>query len=251
MKAAPGFTLIEVLVVIAIIGILGAMIFPVFAQARLKARQSVCLSNLRQIVAASLMYADDNDDCLPVSSFTRFYSGFYRVNLPSGVLPYAKSVKIFHCPQDRQGPQGFSYPANDTRGGPMLGWYGTSSAMIMIDDPSNTLLVLCAPLNPEAFPDGDGADNRAAYIDDNYPGFVDPTSPLNVFDVFASDDSMGMGVSINPDNLMHQYRRPKCYWQAQNHSGGTNYGFADGHAKWMILPETLKPVNMWTSSGSD
>lgn len=56
-----GFTLIELLVVIAIIGILAAMIFPVFAQARETARRSVCLSNLKQLSLAMLMYTQDND----------------------------------------------------------------------------------------------------------------------------------------------------------------------------------------------
>jgi prepilin-type N-terminal cleavage/methylation domain-containing protein/prepilin-type processing-associated H-X9-DG protein len=59
-----GFTLIELLVVIAIIAILAAMLFPVFAKAREKARQSICASNLRQIVNAALMYAQDYDEIM-------------------------------------------------------------------------------------------------------------------------------------------------------------------------------------------
>jgi prepilin-type N-terminal cleavage/methylation domain-containing protein/prepilin-type processing-associated H-X9-DG protein len=247
MKQRRGFTLVEILVVIAVIGILTAMIFPVFASARLKARQSVCLSNVKQIVAAALMYADDNDETLPVTS----WSSWYRINFPAAILPYTKSPKLFHCPQDKQGSNGFSYPANDTAGGPMLGWYGTGSQMVMIDDPASTILVLCAPLNPAAFPDGDDSANRYAFIDENYPEFDDPTAPLNVFNTSIWDQSMGMGVSINPGNLMEQYGRTKGYWQMQNHNGGTIYGFADGHAKWMILPKTLVPENMWTCSGSD
>src|SRR5262249_24569208 len=59
--ASPGFTLIELLVVIAIIAILAAILFPVFAQAREKARQTACVSNMRQIGSAMTMYAQDND----------------------------------------------------------------------------------------------------------------------------------------------------------------------------------------------
>jgi prepilin-type N-terminal cleavage/methylation domain-containing protein/prepilin-type processing-associated H-X9-DG protein len=61
----PAFTLIELLVVIAVIAILAAILFPVFAQARAKARQAACFSNLRQIGAALAMYVQDYDEHMP------------------------------------------------------------------------------------------------------------------------------------------------------------------------------------------
>lgn len=66
-NATYGFTLIELLVVIAIIALLAAILFPVFAQARSKARQTVALSNLKQIGTAMLLYAQDYDECLPMT----------------------------------------------------------------------------------------------------------------------------------------------------------------------------------------
>ena len=60
-----GFTLIELLVVIAIIAILASILFPVFAQARAKARQVQCSSNLRQLATAFAMYTSDYDDMMP------------------------------------------------------------------------------------------------------------------------------------------------------------------------------------------
>ena len=68
VPARRGFTLIELLVVIAIIAILAAILFPVFAKAREKARQTGCLSNQRQIVTASMLYAQDHNETMPVDS---------------------------------------------------------------------------------------------------------------------------------------------------------------------------------------
>lgn len=70
------FTLIELLVVIAIIAILAAILFPVFAKARAKARQTVCLSNLKQIGTATMMYVQDYDETLPFKRYMEDGSGF-------------------------------------------------------------------------------------------------------------------------------------------------------------------------------
>jgi prepilin-type N-terminal cleavage/methylation domain-containing protein len=64
-RTAKGFTLIELLVVIAIIAILAAILFPVFARAREKARQSSCLSNVKQITLGTQMYVQDYDEKFP------------------------------------------------------------------------------------------------------------------------------------------------------------------------------------------
>src|SRR5690349_6793876 len=76
-SARSGFTLIELLVVIAIIAILAEMLFPVFAQAREKARQSVCLSNQKQLAMAITLYAQDFDEALPPYSFGAGTAGFF------------------------------------------------------------------------------------------------------------------------------------------------------------------------------
>ena len=65
-----GFTLIELLVVIAILAILAAILFPVFAKAREKARQSMCVNNVRQLALGVLMYAQDWDETLPPCAYS-------------------------------------------------------------------------------------------------------------------------------------------------------------------------------------
>ncbi|GAB4454974.1 MAG: hypothetical protein OHK0029_10350 [Armatimonadaceae bacterium] len=93
------FTLIELLVVIAIIAILAAILFPVFAQAREKARQTACLSNMKQIGLGILMYVQDYDNRLPTYTWPESYMVGARLE------PYIKNDDIFRCPSSsfRQG----------------------------------------------------------------------------------------------------------------------------------------------------
>lgn len=95
-----GFTLIELLVVIAIIAILAAILFPVFARAREKARQTSCLSNVKQTVLGELMYAQDYDETLPFAANMIGASVYTYFDL---VQPYIKNMQIYTCPSNASG----------------------------------------------------------------------------------------------------------------------------------------------------
>lgn len=96
-----GFTLIELLVVIAIIAILAAMLFPVFARAREKARQTVCMSNMKQIGMAFAMYVEDWRGVIPWDDLT--VGGLPEGTAPTWtwrlmLQPYINNPQIFVCP---------------------------------------------------------------------------------------------------------------------------------------------------------
>ena len=113
---ANGFTLVELLVVVAIIAILAAILFPVFAQAREKARQSSCMSNLRQQAMAVMMYVNDNGQTYPDESTVWQY-------VPSQIL---------HCPSAGKGTSN-SYVYNV---------YLDSKAIDQVSNPS-TIVCTC------------------------------------------------------------------------------------------------------------
>ncbi|WP_309709673.1 DUF1559 domain-containing protein [Armatimonas sp.] len=107
-RTRTAFTLIELLVVIAIIAILAAILFPVFAQARDKARGTACLSNTKQIGTAMMMYAQDYDEVIPRNAHSdppRVLEGNHFVDCSTPrwmdvIYPYIKNEQVFNCPSD-------------------------------------------------------------------------------------------------------------------------------------------------------
>lgn len=197
-----GFTLIEVLIVIAIIAILAAILFPVFIAARENARQSYCLNNMRELGMAFLNYADDSNGLLPGAALSsrNIAAGQWVpptiVNITSpcyverGVIyRYLKNTKVYVCPSDPLGKwKRLSYSMSSSCDGVIAPHHGRIAAMrrqskaVMLLDESLTL--------------NDGYFNCVWDIpNDRFDAGSDLPSPL--------------------------------------HNGGCNVNFVDGHSKWM------------------
>ena len=216
------FTLIELLIVIAIIAILAAILFPAFARARENARRASCQSNLKQIALGLRQYTQDYDEKFPGWYIDLNNSGGYTSSNPVGptsdqgwtemIQPYLKSKQILQCPSERTPPcpetsngTGYSdYFLNSNVGGRRIGIAGEQPTAGGINEAqlaASSLTLL----------GGDGG----AYESENQMS----SWPYN---------------SADPGT----YRR---------HLSGNNFAFCDGHVKW-YRPEKIT-ISL-TSSGN-
>jgi prepilin-type N-terminal cleavage/methylation domain-containing protein len=196
-----GFTLIELLVVIAIIAILAAILFPVFAKAREKARQTSCLSNLKQMGLAVLSYAQDYDERLmplyaasaphqPVGSATVAF-GWYT--WPEMIQPYIKNDQIFQCPS-KQFPQPFTGGAYATAYN-RVGCYG-AIALGTINSPAELVILY----------DGTG----------EWDTWWSAADLASLFSGAVSGNATASRIA-----------------SVRRHNDGENATYMDGHAKWL------------------
>jgi len=198
-----GFTLIELLVVIAIIAILAAILFPVFARAREKARQSSCLSNLKQIGLGCMMYAQDYDDRLPGAYQKNSAADWPLHGWASSIAPYVKNAQLYVCPSD-------SAPGNE-QSTPSLG----------------PISYAC---NRNVMPDQRG--DFSASIG----GITKPSETFMVFDAWAASRWCAVD-NASPGNGVNCNARPCGINYGNNndltrHNDGFNAALCDGHAKW-------------------
>ena len=153
-KNSHGFTLIELLVVVAIVVILAAMLLPALSKAREKARQAVCMNNLKQIGLAFQMYASDYDNYLPYVGNPPAPTGGYWYELPR--IPKYLNIKVnqyklaakktlLHCPSDREkntsGLIYYSYAMNRYLGGAKYSRITNSSRTILLADSFYTCVI--------------------------------------------------------------------------------------------------------------
>jgi prepilin-type N-terminal cleavage/methylation domain-containing protein/prepilin-type processing-associated H-X9-DG protein len=231
MRKPNAFTLIELLVVIAIIAILAAILFPVFAQAREKARAISCVSNIKQLNMAVRMYLQDNDDIfdeLIPGGMNNLAGEVGEPGIWMAVLqPYLKSAAVLRCPDSVipeviptfAGRHTASIGMNSYLGA-YFNWYwdailhqppigGRYTPEANVQYPSLTVL-FC-----------DGFDQT---VDGNLPHgyWIDP----------------GYGKGVN-------------YGLSDRHTKGTNVGFVDGHAKWYRTNSLLSQMAINSPETSD
>jgi prepilin-type N-terminal cleavage/methylation domain-containing protein/prepilin-type processing-associated H-X9-DG protein len=215
------FTLIELLVVIAIIAILAAILFPVFAQARDKARSASCMSNSKQFGTAAMMYVQDYDENYPMSVYPHTGTGTLRAfSLFDALLTYTKNTGIMVCPSAPQEMNWDDYLGKTPAAGCFGGALGQSMGnYTWFSYNANYAVFQEGNPNPYFAPSlGDPVLNMAA--------LPRPADTTIIYDGYLC------GPACPAPNTC-RFGSPIAFpGRPPRHQEGVNATYADGHAKW-------------------
>ncbi len=227
-----GFTLIELLVVIAIIAILAAILFPVFAQAREKARSASCLSNQKQIALAFSMYSQDYDETYPLA-----VDPVSNLWWEDGVRPYIKGGNvggILTCPSAAY--RAFAYSMNYALSGKSQATAGR---------PSDTILTADATQGPKVQNSVDKIPQAGPYFFYTYPGLGEAFWVGAAAPNFKSGKAGDPNATITQDPAvdLNQDVDKAAGQMRYRHNEGVNASFADGHTKY--VKKQANKLSMW------
>ena len=262
-RRIKAFTLIELLIVIAIIAILAAILFPVFANARDKARSVACISNQKQLGIALMQYVQDNDETYPCGTVP-FY-GQPGKGWAGELYPYFKSAGIMVCPSDPNGNplSGWSYAMNEFLAGKgqltatytALDWNGTTptmnnaASMNVMNAPGRTIAfyeITELKMTHEVAPVFDGEVCNG----NNCPNSASGSGNDSMTAMYNNYQFYDTGRTRNDTTAVPNSVEKSLVGRHQN---GANYLMADGHAKFFLpsqvssgqaLPNS-PPNNAW------
>jgi len=229
-----GFTLIELLVVIAIIAILAAILFPVFAQAREKARQISCLSNMKQLGLADMQYVQDNDELF--QSTDNWGQGWAEV-----MYPYVKSKACYTCPDDSHAalyawaPDKVSYVGNNVLFDYNNIRLGTGASIAVMAAPSTTVLLYEGSDTYNGYFGPGNAGNNLVGNGSPVAGNFTRLTPIAAFGGLGDTSEVGDGsdnANEAPIDISRHNKMDGPNAAGIIEAGWTNVLAADGHAKF-------------------
>ena len=232
------FTLIELLVVIAIIAILAAILFPVFAQARDKARSAMCLSHSKQVGVSVMMYVQDYDEIYPKTYY--YEPSGRRVQWAYYLQPYVKNNAIFKCPTD------FTPTPPQTSSGlldltvPELSYIPNYAVMPAHDGGTVSMSAIGETANVIILAEKQykiGTKTLKPYAGTS--GFY-PDTPVASPYCKVTADRVKAAIAKPSDS---NYKLARVAFK--RHQEGSNFIFCDGHAKFHHLADTLGTNFMW------
>jgi prepilin-type N-terminal cleavage/methylation domain-containing protein/prepilin-type processing-associated H-X9-DG protein len=246
------FTLIELLVVIAIIAILASILFPVFAQARAKARQAACLSNMKQIGTAVMMYIQDYDEVYPPSQLSQTATGTGNpvVSWPTMIYPYVKNEAVFVCPDGETALRSVSLTVGaitnngsycgvttaNTRFSPPAHGDGTTQGLGLVNKLSyGRNLIPTNGWRTAGFTRGDknGFVTTGTTLSVSEAAVEQPASTIHIMDAWTTQCDQGNSIrGIQAEIRTDHYPDLTASKVANRHSGGFTAVYGDGHAKW-------------------